>query len=60
LCGERIATLVEFVASVLDVAGAALHLGHVDESGLVEVGETAAFMADVVQPAVEAGQFCGE
>jgi hypothetical protein len=45
---------------VVDVGGAALHLGEVDEAGLVEVGESAPFGADGVDAPVEAGQFGGE
>ena len=38
---------VEVATTVVDIGGAALHLGEVDETGLVEVGEAAPFGADV-------------
>src|SRR5262245_66104219 len=45
---------------MVDVGGAALHLGQVDQPGLVEVDEAAPFGGGVVQMAVQAGEFGGE
>ena len=58
--GEGVAPLVEVAAAVLDVGGAALQFGQLDEAGLVEVDEAAAFGVGGVELAVQAGQLGGE
>ena len=60
LRGEAGPRCAELVAAVLDVGGAALQLGQLDEAGLVEVDEAAAFGVGGVELAVQAGQFGGE
>ena len=60
LRGEGVASFSEVAAAVFDVGGAALQLGELDEAGLLEVDETAAFGVDGVELAVQAGQLGGE
>ena len=60
LCGEGVAALGQVAAAVLDLGGAALELGQLDEPGLVEVDEAAAFGGGGVELAVQAGQLDAE
>jgi hypothetical protein len=53
---QGVAAFGEVTATVLDVGGAALQLGQVDEAGLVEVDEAAAFGVGGLELAVQAGQ----
>ena len=48
------------VAAVLDLGGAALQLGQLEEPGLVEVDEAAAFGVGGLELAVQAGQLGAE
>jgi hypothetical protein len=57
---EVIAAGGELGAAVLDIAGAALNLGKGEQAGLVEVGDTAAFIVDRGDLAVEPGQLSRE
>jgi hypothetical protein len=60
LCDQGVAAFGEVAAAVLDVGGAALQLGQLDEAGLVEVDEAAAFAVGGVELAVQSGQLGGE
>ena len=60
LRGEGVAALCEVVAAVLDLGGAALQVGQLEEPGLVEVDEAAAFGVGGVELAVQAGQLGAE
>jgi hypothetical protein len=60
LRGEGVAAFGEVAAAVFDVGGAALQLGQLDEAGLVEVDEAAAFGVGGVELAVQSGQLGGE
>jgi hypothetical protein len=55
LRGEGVAAFGQVAAAVLDVGGAALQLGQLDEAGLVEVDEAAAFGIGGVELAVQSG-----
>jgi hypothetical protein len=48
LGGQGVAALLEVSAAGVGVGGAALQFGHVDQCGLVEVGQAASFGLDGV------------
>jgi hypothetical protein len=56
LRGEGVAAVGEVEPALLDLGGAALQLGQLDEAGLVEVDEAAAFGVGGLELAVQAGQ----
>jgi len=60
LRGEAVTFGFQVAEACGDFAGAAVQLGHVDESGLVEVGQSAAFGGGGVDLAVKAAEFGGE
>jgi hypothetical protein len=57
---ELVALLEQGVVPLVDVVGSSLHLGEVEEAGLVEVGEAASLGAVGVELAGQVVQFGGE
>jgi hypothetical protein len=58
--GEAVASFSEVTTSSFDVGGTALHVGQIDQSGLVEVDQSAALGFGGVELAVEPSELGGQ